>query len=453
MKKNLPLGLLMFLPVLFTSCAKYFSEEEEETNSKTMTTLRVIPRSGSEVALEYPIKIYAFNEKGNCTSQQTIESSEDSPSFSLALPKGNYRIVALSGITEDEYIFPGQPSLTDVIEMRQGNKTKIPLMMGNATVNLDGTTTAKANITLNYMVAQLKIALSNIPSGSSNVKVEITSSYSQLSYSGEYSNGGNSSVASCELIDNNIWDTGIFYTFAGSEKNTIFSIHMTSDKEEETYGYTYNNTIQASQPYILKGSYEKLIATEGNISFAGWADPINVDFSFGGNSEDSKPDSDDEDDANKEPSDIFTVDEIPEEETIWRNCFVLEVTPNEQGNETEVLLMGIKNVTNAKGEEKMYSTQAEAALEKYNIDDIYNWRIPTEKEALLLKSKYNNEKLSVINKIISSAKGTELVLESPRYLCSNATQSFNLKSNQISNVGNSTRYYLRPVKTIHMVKQ
>ena len=228
---------------------------------------------------------------------------------------------------------------------------------------------------------------------------------------------------------------------------------MTKGGNTETYGYTYNYSIQAKQPYVLAGSYAKSIIVGGNIIAGGWEAPITVGFNFGKDSEEDKPSSDNDGDDNQNSNDVFTVNEIPQQETIWNNCFVLEVTPNEQGNEAEVLLMGIKNATNAKGGEEIFTTEVETVLKKYNIDEIYNWRIPTEEEALLLKSKYNNEKLSNINKILSSVRGTGLVLEKPRYLCSNATQSFNLKSNQISNVGNSTRYYLRPVKTIHMVKQ
>jgi len=451
MKKQFILGLLMFLPVLFTSCAKYFAEEEEEADPKTMTTLRVTPRSGGEAQLEYPIKVYAFNSEGKCVGQQTIESSEGSPSISLALPKEDCRIVALSGITENEYDFPEQPSLTDVIRMKQGNKAKVPLMMGNATVNLGAKTTANASLTLNYVVAQLKIALSNIPSGASNVKVEITSSYSQLSFSGKYENGKNSVVAPCEQSSDGIWDTGTFYTFVGSETNTIFSIHMIPlNKEEETYGYTYNNNIQAGQPYILKGNYEKLIISEGNISFGGWKDPINVDFNFGKDSEESKPGNDDADNINS--NDAFTDDKIPDVNSIWNGCLVVEVTPNSQGNEAEVMLMGIKNATNAKGKEKMLKVDADAAINKYSINGIYNWRIPTEEEVKLLKKKYNNN-LSDINKTLSNAGGKGLGLDDIRYFCNDAIYTFNFKDGGIISRTGTGNYYLRPVKTIHITKK
>lgn len=450
MKKQLTLGLVMSLLSLFTSCAKYFSEEDEEVDKKDVSMLHITPRSGDETKLKYPIKIYAFNSEGNCAGQQTIESSEASSSIALALAKGSYRIITLSGITEEEYNLPKQPSLTDVIEIKQGNKTKIPLMMGNANITLDGKATAKANITLNYMVAQFMITLSDIPNGYSAVEIEIASTYSQLSFNGEYANGENSVTAVCTPTIIGTWEAGPFYTFSGSGKNTIISIHMTKDGTMETYGYTYKNSIQANHPFILTGSYTKSITVEGNIVAGNWEKPVIVNFSFGKDS--AENDDQDNEEDNDDHSEVFTVNQIPEEETIWNNCLVLEVTPNKQGNEAEVLLMGINNAINNNGKDKIYYTDAGDAIKNYSTDEIYNWRIPNKIEAQFLKSRYN-ENLFSINQILSNAGGTELVLDKVRYLCSNATLSFNFKSSRISDVGTTVTYYLRPVKTVHMIKR
>lgn len=453
------LGLLMLLTALFSSCAKYFSEDEEEVSQQNTSTLRINPRSSDETELLYPIKIYAFNPEGECASQQTIASAEAGSNIELALPKGTYRIVALAGSTEKEYIIPESPSLTDVIEIRQDNKTETALMMGNADVTLKSGST-KANITLNFVVAQLKITLSNIPTDYSNVGVELSSTFSKLSFQGDYANSKNT-LADCKRMTNGEWKTGTIYTFAGSSKKTIISIHLTKeDGATETYGYTYNNSIQANHPFILAGSYAKSITVEGNIIAGGWADPINVDFTFGKNDveSDDKPDdnndnNDDEEEEEEGPSETFTVDEIPEEESIWNGCLVLEVNKSYgNNNEADVLLMGRDNAINNKGKEKMHSTEASAAIKEYNISEIRKWRIPTKTEAQLLKSRYNGD-LTKINKILSNAGGTELVLDQTRYLCNNATQSFNFKSGTISDVGSTVTYYLRPVKTIHIIKE
>lgn len=457
MNKNITLGLCMFLPFLFTSCAKYFAEdeeEEEENNQKTTSTLHINPRSGDETELIYPIHIYAFDTEGKCTAQQTINSSEEGPAIELGLPKGTYRIVALSGAIGKNYILPEKPSLTDYIEFKQDNKAETPLMMGNADVTLKNGT-AKANITLSFSVAQIKITLLNIPPEYSSVEVELASSYSKLSFQGEYGNSKNTLI-SCWRTTEGAWNTDTFYTFAGSQNKTIISIHLTKEGVTETYGYTYNNSIQANHPFILTGNYAGSITVEGNIIAGSWGNPLTVDFSFGkGNGQEEKPGGEgDKDEGEKEetPGETFYVDQIPEEESIWEGCLVVEVTENNSGNEADVLLMGIDNAVNSKGKDKMHSTDATTAIKEYSVSNIYNWRIPSKIEAQLLKSRYN-ENLSDINKVLSNAGGTKLVLDDPRYLCNNATLSFNFKSNKISNVGPTVTYYLRPVKTIHVIKK
>lgn len=457
MNKNITLGLCMFLPFLFTSCAKYFAEdeeEEEENNQKTTSTLHINPRSGDETELVYPIHIYAFDTEGKCTAQQTINSSEEGPAIELALPKGTYRIVALSGATGKNYILPEKPSLTDFIEFKQDNKAETPLMMGNADVTLKNGT-AKANITLSFSVAQIKITLLNIPPEYSSVEVELASSYSKLSFQGEYGNSKNTLI-SCWRTTEGAWNTDTFYTFAGSQNKTIISIHLTKKGVTETYGYTYNNSIQANHPFILTGNYAGSITVEGNIIAGSWGNPLTVDFSFGkGNGQEEKPGGEgDEDEGEKEetPGETFYVDQIPEEESIWEGCPVLKVTENDLGNEADVLLMGTHNAVNDKGKEKMLASDAIAALDNYKVSKITNWRIPTKEEAQLMKSKYNNN-LEDINQLLSDVKGTLLVLESTRYLCNNAKYTFNFKSTQLSPVGGKTPYFLRPVKTVHCIKR
>lgn len=453
MIKQFILKLWMLLLILLTSCAKYYAEEEdeEETNQQTVCTLHVNPRAGDEIELDYPINIYAFDSDGNYVGEQIIQSSEGSPSIALSLSKGSYRIVALSGATEKEYKYPSHPTLTDLIEIKQGCTIETPLMMGNADVTLKGET-AKANITLNFMVAQLKIVLSNIPKVYSNVEVEIASFYSNISFNCNYTDGKHNAIVPCSKNNNGEWETGIFYTFEGSQQKTIISIHLTKDGETETYAYTYNKSILANHPFILKGNYAKSISVEGNIIAGNWADATPIDFTFGKGNGNENPDDENNDSNEENPNDSFTVEQIPEEESIWKDCLVLEVTPTNQENEADILLMGIDNATNNEGKEKMLVADAFAAIDTYSSPSISDWRIPTKEEAQLLKSRYNSN-LTNINQILSDVGGTELVVESPRYLCNDAMNSFNFKSGTISLIGKKTLYYLRPVKTVHVIKR
>lgn len=452
MRKSFLQILFLFFPILLTSCEQYFAEEadDEVTVSNSNKTVQITPRNSDGTELPYPILIYAFDTEGNCVNQQTIESSsEGSNTISLNLPKAKFHIVALAGATEQAYKITDKPKLEDVIEMRDNNRAEKPLMMGAVDITLQNNNT-KANITMGYVVAQLEATLSDIPNEYSAVEIEISSFYSQLRFDGEYSNPKSSVIIPCSRSINGEWRAKTFYTFAGSQNKTTISIHLAKDGTTETHGYTYNKSIQVNHPFILEGKYSPSSTFEGELIASGWEEPIPVKFTFSQN--DSAEDNDDADNENGNISDEFTVDDFPEEESIWRNCLVLKVTEDENGQGAEVLLMGINNATNAAGKEKMLAADATEAIKNYSVSELSNWRIPSTEEAKFLKGKYN-ENLGDINETLLDTGGTGLVLEKTRYLCNNGNSTFDFKSNTISPAGEKTPYYLRPVKTIRMIKE
>lgn len=451
MMKKLLLQMHLFLFLfLLSSCAEYFSEEEEEgTLPSTNKTIQITTRSSDGTELPYPILIYAFDAEGSCANQQKIDSSEDGNAISLNLPKAKFHIVALAGATEQTYNIPDKPTITDVIEMKNENSADKPLMMGSVDVTLQNSNT-KANITMGYAVAQLNVSLSDIPNEYSSVEVELSSFYSQLRFNGEYTEQKSSVKVPCSRNTSGEWKTKTFYTFSSSQNKTIISIHLTKGEITETHGYTYNNRIQINHPFILEGTYSPSSTFEGELIASGWEDPIPVKFTF--NQDEQVNDDDNIDNGNEIISDEFTVDDFPEEESIWKDCFVLKVTEDENGKAADVLLMGINNATNTAGKEKMLATDATEAIKNYSVPGLSNWRIPSTEEAKFLKGRYN-ENLGDINETLLDTGGTGLVLEKTRYLCNNGNSTFDFKSNTISKAGDKTDYYLRPVKTIRMIKE
>lgn len=452
MRKSFLQILFLFFPILLTSCEQYFSEEDDEevTVSNSNKTVQITPRNSDGTELPYPILIYAFDTEGNCVNQQTIDSSKDGNTISLNLPKAKFHIVALAGATEQSYNIPDKPKLKDVIEMRNNNKAEKPLMMGSVDVTLQNNNT-KANITMGYVVAQLEATLSDIPNEYSAVEIEISSFYSQLCFDGEYTDQKGSVTIPCSRNINGEWRTKTFYTFAGSQSKTVISIHLTKDGTTETHGYTYNKSIQVNHPFTLEGKYSPSSTFEGELIASGWEEPIPVKFTF--NQNDSTEDNDDTDNDSGNISGEFSVDEFPEEESIWKDCLVLKVTESKNGQEAEVLLMGMNNATNATGKEKMLASDATEAIQNYSIPGLSDWRIPSTEEAKFLKGKYN-ENLESINEILIDTGGTGLVLSKTRYLCNNGNSTFDFKANgTISKSGDKTDYYLRPVKTIRMIKE
>ena len=68
------LFLSLFLTLSF-SCQRVMDDgEEDDVSSSDGTALKIMARSGGNTSIEYPVYLYAFNEKGDCAAKQKITS-------------------------------------------------------------------------------------------------------------------------------------------------------------------------------------------------------------------------------------------------------------------------------------------------------------------------------------------------------------------------------------------
>jgi hypothetical protein len=109
--------------------------EEDDVSSSDGTALKIMARSGGNTSIEYPVYLYAFNEKGDCAAKQKITSEE--VEMNLQLPSGNFKVVALSGVSKG-YVMSDNPKISDVITMQEGGCASKAMMMGMADVSLEG---------------------------------------------------------------------------------------------------------------------------------------------------------------------------------------------------------------------------------------------------------------------------------------------------------------------------
>lgn len=110
------------------------------------------------------------------------------------------------------------------------------------------------------------------------------------------------------------------------------------------------------------------------------------------------------------------------------------------------------------------ATQAVVIAGNYTENGLISqWRIPTTAEANLLRNSYGaSAGLSLINNEITQVGGTALTAtgkdatgNTVRYLCNDAKSSFTLNgiTNSTSGAGDTRTYYLRLVRTVHVIKQ
>ena len=160
-------GWICFIVVtiLFYSCQQL--PDDEDLVSSVEEELKVEVRSAEGVEITYPLHLYAFNETGKLTATQTVDDADEE--MALPMAKGDYKVVALSGISE-EYQIPDKPSLNDVIVLNSTGGAESPLLMGRADVALSRNAEIKAKLTLSHVVAALNVTLKNVPSDVNTVR-------------------------------------------------------------------------------------------------------------------------------------------------------------------------------------------------------------------------------------------------------------------------------------------
>ena len=426
---------------LLAACAPALLDED--TTGAAISSMRVHTRS--EVDINYPLTLYAFNNETGELAASATQSSADESVAALDLPKGKYLIVALAG-TEGCNV-PKVPSMTGVIALPVTKVLSTPLQMGSAAVYITENTTV--NITLYNQVAAIELALSDIPEEATSVSTSFSLLYDALAFGGAYT--GNATATISMVKEGNTWKAPLFYTLPGSGSKLTLSITTTTPSGTQTYGYTHNETLEANTPYSLVGSYSKGFSVNGSITLAGWNEPKVINFRFG--DETPIPDSPGVNDSYD-----FTLSEIPEAGTLW-NGHIIAAVPEITDEDVELLLLSTTEwaeVTSAFHGET--SDMAANIVDTYVEGNINGWKIPTRDEAKLMRNVIGGSNLEATNDMFTihgiATLSTGEDVESGnkvRYLCDDANYSFIWDDTSVSKCGSKRTYHLRAVKRIRVM--
>ena len=428
--------LLLSFVWLLASCAPILLEEN--TTDNATCPMRIYTRS--EIDINYPLTLYAFNSETEELAASATQYSADESMVTLNLPKGRYFVVALTGIEGCDV--PEMPSMTDVISLPSTNVLSSPLQMGSAAVYVTENTTV--NITLYNQVAAIELTLSEIPAEATSVCTSFSLLRDGLSFGGAYSGNVTATVPLTKEGDS--WKAPLFYTLPGSGSKLTLSITTTTSSGTQTYGYCHNETLEANTPYSLVGSYSEGFSVNGSITLAGWNEPKVINFHFGEGT--PVPDSPSTNDSYD-----FTLSEIPEAGTIW-NGHIIASVPEITDNDVELLLLSTTEwagVTSAFHGET--ADMAANIVETYVEGDINGWKIPTRDEAKLMRNILGESNLQATNDIFTThgiaTLSTGEDVESGnkvRYLCDDANYSFIWDDTSVSKCGSKRTYHLRAVK-------
>ena len=428
-------GILMamcFLMMLVTSCEKVdFSEVEVQEKNRN---LEIYTRASDADALQYPLVVFVFDAKGQCRGQQTL--LEEGSTFSFQLPSGSYRIVALGGISSCD--LPSTPKFTSCLTLKE-NAT-VPLQMGQADVTM-GQNSTKAYLQMRYLVSQVRVSLSGLPSDVTSVSMVLSKPYSQWAFSGTGSTPTSYTKTLKPGSLPGIWETGDVYVLP-TEGPATLTLNLATPTGNVSYAYTCPEALRSGVPYFLNGSYSTGdMVVEGEFSVEGWAETVNWDFGFGPSV--SVPDV-------NEPSGAPIVG------TLWGNHIVAYVS---ELNETQWSVYLLSREEKVEVPSALSGENSDMALQyaqQYVEDDISGWAIPTTAEVRMLQQSFGGIALTELNAVLTQ-EGLSPFLdyepnsstEKARYLCDEGMKSFSMASNSIiANVSGTKKYRLRLVKEI-----
>lgn len=454
--------LIYIIMACFAFSCQQLPEDSEWVPDEADRTLKVKVRSGSEDKIVYPLYLYAFTDKGKLVASQTIENKEKE--MSLPLSKGEFQVVAVSGISED-YSLPDNPELDDVITLSATDGADTPLLVGRVGVDLEDVFEASADIKMMYVVSALNVRLKDVPSNVTDVQLSLSPLYSSLSMGGEYGDEGEAQKikVDCSLVSEGVWAAETSYIFPGSSSKIVFSIYFkTDDGTEVTYGYTADKIPEANYAYNVIGSYAGGVIVGGDFDVEDWQGSIDVEFDFGG---EMLPDDEEDEDDDKDEGGTGDDDEeegtdeqpevklegVPEVGTIWNDMIVVDMGEADDTG-VDLLLMSLD-------EWDAYVSDAESVEDGYSVNGITGWRLPTHDEAAMLRARFCGNNLRELNELIAEYDPELYGLangDDERYLClkDGAYYTFRfVAGTSTTKAGEKRTYYVRLVKSYRYVPE
>lgn len=443
MKLQRLLGLLGLL--LWVSCGEYAPEEEQEAgedHSGATYTLQLNWQSENNSKLHYPLSVYVFDAMNNCVLQESIASAY--ADFSASLPKGKYTLAVFSALSGDDFMFPLEMIPDSYITFRNGNRCILPLQMGQARVNLSQS--ALVSLTLSYMVSALHFSFNLIPEEAERVQVTVSPVSSAVSFVGSYRNDAQECVIECRK-EGHVWKAGPVYVFPCKDTKTHLSVRVCMPEGDEVYGYTYEASLKPSYPYHFTGNYQEGVSLDGDFQIEGWQPGIDIEFGFDevipdeGGDEDDKPSG-----GEDEEGEAILVTTLPQADAVWGPFYVWQVETL-SSKEVNAFLIA---------PDQYYTVVSKAGeiLSEYEVDGIADWRVFSKEEAEDFRDRFYSSAMESLNEFLLS-EGLEgfYYSDGARYLCNESQSTFCFYNKRILDAGATPKYYLRPVKKVHLRKE
>lgn len=403
---------------MLMSCSTEIFDETEEIESGTHF-LKVSTVSPDDEVL-YPVHVYAYDANKDEVSTLDINSASDD--LSMELSTGTYTIAAVSGSTD----------------FSKGYST-VPLMLAKSNVTIT-TKDVDATLAMNYAVARLSVALSDVPEGIQDVAVTVSSLYNKVTPLNDLSESKPVTLSCVYDDESGLWKTDTVYVLP-SDGNVTFTIEIKDEKESfKKYSFEYKAKLLAATPYYFKGSYDsgdvnaKVTLT---LAAAEWNEAVVENFSFGEGVNNNQSSSD---------AAVFYVDEMPAPCSVWNGHVV--ATVDDDGNALLFSLKewgGLTSINDVKDE-----------ITGYTEGGMSGWCVPSEEQGSLILSLFKSEgyDLPSFSQKLVDAGGDKLKLvdvDKEYYLCLDEGREYSFMRKSVRNITNIL-HYLRLVKPVKFIK-
>ena len=437
----LPCLFSIFLILLSAACSGYMPDEDEETSATETSEchLQLAVRSTDEVKINYPLSVFLFDDTGELVLQTEVSDAETP--FTHSLNKGKYILSAFSGLSEDDFTLPLEPLSTSYLSIKEPMNSRLPLMSGQSRIQLQQPT--EVTLTQSYVVSALQFSFTGIPADATEVSLQVSPVSTGYSFDGNYKEETDACSVSCSL-EENVWTAGPVYVLPSTRSKAHLSITVTRPGKNETYSYTYAESLSPGQPYNYSGSYSEGVSLEGNFEKEGWKPAVDIEFDFstGDDSDTEQPEEPEEGENPPLSGDgVLYASSLPEANSIWEDYYVWKTEPAGNNAVNAILI----------APEQWYELAIDGMerLETYEINGLTDWRVFTETEARELIQFLQGATIESLNELLSQASMDQILYtKEERYLCAEGNKSFCLKTKTCTNIGTKTNYYLRPVKTV-----
>lgn len=390
---------------------------------------------------QYPATVCVYGEEGGYTHMSTFDNANDT--LRLTLPRGRYRLVALSGTAC--YHLPTDYALHSVISQNEALLPTSPLLMAQADVTLSSAT-ATAALPLVPQAASLSFTATGVPSRATQVHATLSTLYTAVTLGGEWQSA---LPVTFPLVRNDLqWSTTrSYYLFPSRSSNLVLTLQVMVDGSTEYYSYHLPQHLDAGYDYNVQVSLAQGVLSP-SIVISG--------------------------EGNDLPSaDTLTVSDFPTSAPSLWHGLVLAHMSMLSADRADILLISANewdevssaysaDPTNAVSIARQYTEMCDINLSPSTLPNatsglVTQWHIPTPDQATLLRSLYTDAQAYMLNAQLASIQmpgitATDLNGHPERYLCTDGQQtySFAAGSTSISKAGTKATYRLRLVKQIHL---